>query len=109
MSFLKLEGKRFLVFGVANRKSVAWQTAQVLEQNGAEVIFSVRSEARRESLKRLVGERRVEVCDVEEQGAVDNLAVRLAPVAPFDGLLHSIAFANYSEGIQPFHLTKRED
>lgn len=109
MSFLNFEGKKFLVFGVANRKSVAWQTAQVLESNGAAVIFSVRSEARRDSLKRLLGDRRVEVCDVEQEGAVDDLALRLAAAGPFDGLLHAIAFANYSEGIQPFHLTKRKD
>lgn len=109
MNFLNLEGKRFLVFGVANRRSVAWQTASLLEENGAEVVFSVRSEQRRESLSRLLGERRVEVCDVETEGAVDALAARLADAAPFDGLLHSIAFANYSEGVKPFHQTKRAD
>ncbi len=109
MSFLNFEGKRFLVFGVANRKSVAWQTARILEENGAEVIYSVRSEARKESLARLMGDRRVEVCDVEREPEVTALAERLSAVAPFHGILHSIAFANYSEGIRPFHETRRAD
>jgi len=34
MSFLDLEGKRFLVMGVANRKSVAWAVTQTLEAAG---------------------------------------------------------------------------
>ena len=48
MSFLGLEGNRFLVLGVANRKSVAWAVSQILEEEGAEVVYSVRSEKRRE-------------------------------------------------------------
>ena len=48
MSFLNLENKRFLVMGVANRKSVAWAITKSLEEAGAEVIHSVRSEARLE-------------------------------------------------------------
>ena len=44
MSFLELKGKTFLVVGVANRKSVAFSVAQLLEQEGATVIYSVRSQ-----------------------------------------------------------------
>ena len=42
MSFLDLEGKRFLTLGVANRKSVAWAIAQSLEAEGAEVMCRLR-------------------------------------------------------------------
>ncbi|HBN77067.1 MAG TPA: enoyl-ACP reductase, partial [Planctomycetaceae bacterium] len=35
MNYLQLDGKTFLVTGVANRKSVAWHTAQLLEEAGA--------------------------------------------------------------------------
>ena len=55
MSFLDLTRKRFLVIGVANRKSVAWAVAKILEAEGAEVIYSVRSEERREETAKLLG------------------------------------------------------
>ena len=48
MSFLELEGKTFVVFGVANRRSVAYRVARTLEEEGAHVVYSVRSEVRRE-------------------------------------------------------------
>jgi len=51
VSILALEGKRFLVMGVANRKSVAWAITQSLEAEGAEVIHSVRSKARKDFLQ----------------------------------------------------------
>jgi enoyl-[acyl-carrier protein] reductase I len=109
MSFLQLEGKRFLVFGVANRKSVAWAAGRRLEDEGAEVLYSVRSQERKESLTRLMGQRQVEVCDVEFPEQTEALAktIEASGKTPLDGILHSIAFADYSEGFQPFHLTPR--
>ena len=44
--FLKLEGKKIVVTGTANKKSVAWFTAKTLEEAGAQVIYSVRSRER---------------------------------------------------------------
>ncbi len=109
--FLQVAGKTFLVFGVANRKSVAWAVARTLEEQGAAVVFSVRSEARKKSLETLLAGKPVFVCDVEQEGAVDRLAAAVAQAghAPLHGLVHSIAFANYSEGFKPFHETKRAD
>lgn len=109
--FLQLTGKTFLVLGVANRKSVAWFTARSLEEQGAKVIYSVRSEARRKSLETQLAGKPVFLCDVEEEGAADRLAAEVAKAghAPLHGLVHSIAFANYSEGFKPFHETKRKD
>ncbi len=109
--FLNVSGKTFLVFGVANRRSVAWATVRELEAQGAKVILSVRSEARRESLAALVGQRPVFVCDVEQEGAVQKLAdaVQAAGHAPLQGLVHSIAFANYRDGFRPFLETGRAD
>ena len=45
MSFLDLKGKTFLVVGVANRKSVAFSVAKLLEEEGARIIYSVRRKA----------------------------------------------------------------
>ena len=109
--FLQFAGKTFLVFGVANRKSVAWFVARTLEEQGAKVIYSVRSEARKKSLLTLLGERPVFLCDVEKSGEVERLAREVASAErkPLHGIVHSIAFANYSDGFQPFHETKRAD
>jgi enoyl-[acyl-carrier protein] reductase I len=111
MNFLKLEGRIIVVTGVANKKSVAWHVARTLEEEGARVVYSVRSEARRQSLDTLLRGKPVFVCDVEEEGAADRLAadVRAAGHGPIHGLVHSIAFANYAEGFRPFHETKRKD
>ena len=110
-NFLNLSGKTFVVAGVANRKSVAWFTAKTLEEQGATVIFSVRSKARKDSLAKLLGERPVFICDVEEKGAAARLAKEIAAAGydQIDGLLHSIAFANYSAGFKPFEETNRDD
>jgi len=111
MSFLGVEGKRFLVLGVANRKSVAWAVSKILEAEGAEVVYSVRSEKRKEETAKLLEGRVVHVCDVEDEGEIAALGQTLEAAGqfPLDGILHSIAFANYSEGFKPFHETKRED
>lgn len=107
---LDLTGRRYLILGVANRKSVAWAIARVLEAEGAEVIFSVRSEARRESLTKLLGNRPCYLCDVEDPEQITALAKAVGPRhGPLDGLVHSVAFANFAGGVRPFHETRRED
>jgi enoyl-[acyl-carrier protein] reductase I len=75
------------------------------------VVYSVRSEARKKSLETLLAGKPVFICDVEQPGAVERLAadVSAAGQVPLDGIVHSLAFANYSEGFKPFHETKRAD
>jgi len=109
--FLQLSGKTFVVFGVANRKSVAWFIAKGLEAEGAQVVYSVRSEARRKSLDTLLAGKPVFLCDVEQEGSADRLAAEIAAAGhgQIHGLVHSIAFANYSEGFKAFHETNRKD
>lgn len=110
MSFLALAGKTILVFGVANRKSVAWAVGRTLEEQGARVIYSVRSEERRKSLAALLAGRSVYVCDVEEEGAAERLAAEVGPAhGPLHGLVHSIAFARYAEGFKSLVETRRAD
>ncbi len=106
MDFLQVTGKRFVVFGVANRKSVAWHIGQTLEESGAQVIYVVRSPERRQSLVKLMGERPVFVCDVEFESQIAEVAAAIKSAhGPLDGLVHSIAFADYSGGMRPFHET----
>ncbi len=109
MGFLQLEGKAILVFGVANRKSVAYHIGQVLEQAGANVFYVVRSASRQESVSRLAPNRPVFVCDVEFPAQIEKLASDLLSTGQkFHGLVHSIAFAEYQERGRPFHETPRE-
>lgn len=106
MDFLELAGKTIVVLGVANRKSVAYQIARTLEEAGAKVLYVVRSEERRASLARILPDAEFHICDVEQDGAIER--VRDAIIARYpriDGLVHSIAFADYSDGIKPFHET----
>jgi enoyl-[acyl-carrier protein] reductase I len=111
MSFLNLENKTFLVVGVANKKSVAYVIAKTLEQEGATVIYSVRSTERKAQLEaKLLKDRPIYICDVENQEDIDKMAAEFKQSnISLDGMVHSIAFANYSEGLQPFHATVRRD
>ncbi|CAD78480.1 MAG TPA: enoyl-ACP reductase [Rhodopirellula baltica] len=108
MDFLGMSGKTFLVMGVANKKSVAFAIAKQIEQAGGEVIYAVRSEARRDSLSKLLADRRLIVCDVEQQEDIEAMAAELQrDNVTLAGVVHSIAFADYSDGIRPFHETTR--
>jgi enoyl-[acyl-carrier protein] reductase I len=92
--------------GVANRRSVAYHVARVLEEAGANVLYVVRSEERKESVARLLADRKVFVCDVEHEDEIARLHEDVAgETDALHGLLHSVAFADFSEGQKPFHET----
>jgi enoyl-[acyl-carrier protein] reductase I len=109
MDFLQLTDKRILVFGVANRKSVAWHVGRVLEEAGATVVYVVRSDKRRDELSKWLPAAAIHVCDVERSEEIERLREELtASGERFHGLVHSIAFADYSDGMKPFHETGRQ-
>jgi enoyl-[acyl-carrier protein] reductase I len=108
MDFLGLAGKTLLVLGVANKKSVAYHVGQTLEQVGAKVVYVVRSDQRRQSVSKLLPSAEIHVCDVEFEDQIARLHDDLAARGHrFAGLLHSIAFADYEGGMQPFHETPK--
>lgn len=109
MDFLGLAQKSILVFGVANRKSVAYHVARVLAEAGATVVYVVRSEERRRSVAAILpDDAEIYVCDVERQEEIDRLRHQVGQQhGPFTGLVHSIAFADYGDGQKPFHETPR--
>lgn len=110
MSFLDLTDKTFVVFGVANKRSVAYHIARILESEGAHVVYSVRSPQRRDSLSDLLNGREVHVCDVEHDDEIAALADRVKETHPtVHGIVHSIAFANYENFSGVFHEVKRAD
>jgi len=115
MGFLELENRRFVVFGLANKKSVACAIARVLAAEGAEVMHVVRTEERRITARKLFPGMAVFVCDVEDEANIvrvrDEIAAEIGAEGGgrLDGIVHSIAFANYSDGFKPFHQTMKRD
>lgn len=110
MSFLKLEDKNFVVFGVANKKSIAYHIAKQLEEEGAKVLYVVRSQDRKEKVEKLLQPNaKILVCDVEFEDQVKQVCGEIKEeVDELHGLVHSIAFANFEDGLKPFHETKRK-
>ena len=111
MSFLDLDRKKIVVFGLANKKSVACSVARVLEEEGADIIHVVRSEKRAETARKLFPESQVYICDVEDENNIIRVRNEIVKANPgkIDGIVHSIAFANYSDGMKPFHETLKKD
>ena len=109
MDFLELEGRTILVVGVANRRSVAWNVGRLLAEAGAKVVYSVRSPERREQLAKLAPGSEIFVCDLERPEELERLGADVAAQHQrLDGILHSVAFADYEGGVKPFHETGRE-
>lgn len=113
MGFLRIENKKFVIFGLANKKSIACAIAKNLLEEGAEVIHVVRSEERRQTALKLFPSSAVFICDVEDEANIiavrDEISASLLEHEKLSGLVHSIAFANYSEGMKPFHETLKKD
>ena len=110
MDFLNVSGKTFLITGVANKKSVAYVSAKTLKENGAILIFSVQNEEVKNKVLKLFPENKIYICNVEDELSIQNLGIEIKNEnIRLSGFLHSIAFANYSEGIKPFHETKIQD
>lgn len=102
-----LEGKKFYIAGVANKKSVAYHTAQALNAAGAECVFSAQNEQNLEKINSLFPDAKAFLLDVEKPDHLSELEKNVG--TKIDGFLHSMAFANFSEGPKPFHETKLED
>ena len=115
MNFLGVEKKKFIIFGLANKKSVAAVIGQTLVEQGAEIIHVVRSEQRKKTARKLFPDSPVFICDVEDEANILRVRDEIATAINaqnggcVDGIVHSIAFANYSEGMKPFHETIRDD
>ena len=115
MDYLNISGKYFVIFGLANKKSVAAAIASKLLDQGGEVILVVRSKQRKETAGKLFPQCPAFICDVEDEQQIVVVKKEIDgrmqehQVASLAGIVHSIAFANYSGGMKPFHETERED
>jgi enoyl-[acyl-carrier protein] reductase I len=107
-----LEGRRALIFGVANDHSIAWGIAQALHAQGAEVGFSSVEpllERRVRPLAERLGSGFVEPCDVQRDADIEDVFRKWADRHDrLDILIHAVAFAKREELEGEFIQTSRE-
>lgn len=107
--FLQLSGKKFLIFGVANKKSIAYSVAKMLQEENAQTIFVVKNETIRENASKFFPQSPFFCCNVENEEEIVQLRQEIGDqFGSFDGILHSLAFADFTEGMKPFHETPKK-
>ena len=96
-----LEGKRALIFGVANDHSIAWGIAKAMHEQGAELAFSYAADALERRVRPLaesVGSSFVEKCNVTEDDEIEAVFSKATnELGTIDILVHAIAFAGREE------------
>jgi enoyl-[acyl-carrier protein] reductase I len=107
-----LEGKKAVIFGVANEKSIAWAVAEAYRREGAEVALAYAGEAvakRVIPLAESIGVTLTLPCDVRSDSDIEALFQKLGESwGGLDVLVHSVAFANKDELKGSFLNTTRE-
>ncbi len=108
-----LAGKRGVVFGVANERSIAWACAQACRDQGAELAFNYLGEAQEKRVKKLIESvpgASCWPCDVSKD---DEIAAFFAAVEThwgrLDFLIHSVAYAERSDLAGTFVDTPRDN
>src|ERR1700737_2426938 len=98
-----MAGKRGLIMGVANERSIAWGIAQALHAAGAEMAFTYQGAAFGKRVLPMVeklGSKIVEEADVENEESLDRLFARLEKDwGRLDFVVHAIAFSD-REGLK---------
>jgi enoyl-[acyl-carrier protein] reductase I len=96
-----MKGKRGLIMGVANNRSIAWGIAKACADQGAELAFTFQGEALEKRVRPLaaeVGGHVVGHCDVTDSASIDAIFAETEKVfGKLDFLLHAIAFSDKDE------------
>jgi enoyl-[acyl-carrier protein] reductase I len=96
-----MAGKRGLIMGLANDKSIAWGIARALADAGAEIALSYQGDTllkRVAPLAQQINATEMIECDVADEGSLDALFARLAEVwGKIDFLVHAIGFSDKAE------------
>jgi enoyl-[acyl-carrier protein] reductase I len=96
-----MEGKRGLIMGVANERSIAWGIANTLHEHGADLAFTYQGDAfkkRVEPLAESVGSEVVENCDVADEKDLDRIFDVLNDSwGGLDFIVHAIAYSDKEE------------
>jgi enoyl-[acyl-carrier protein] reductase I len=108
-----LEGRRGLIFGVANRRSIAWAIAQAFAREGAELAFTFQGERLEKGVRELAGSVNsplVIPADVTEDADLDKVFEAVDKTwGGLDILIHSVAYAPPATFDQPFRDVSRAD
>jgi enoyl-[acyl-carrier protein] reductase I len=113
MSHGPLTGKVGVVFGVANKRSIAWAIAKAWKQAGATLLFNYQGERLKENVEELVAEFGADTflqpCDVANDADITAFFGKVREVTPkLDLMLHSVAFAPKDALEGDFLSTSRE-
>ncbi len=96
-----MTGKRGLIMGVANDRSLAWGIAEKLAAEGAEIAFSYQGESLEKRVRPLaetLGVANLFECDVASDESIDKLFTDLAGLWPtIDFVVHAIGFSDKNE------------
>jgi enoyl-[acyl-carrier protein] reductase I len=107
-----LAGRKALIFGVANERSIAWGIARALHQAGAEIGFSsveMMIDKRVQPLAESIGSTFVEPCDVQVDADIERVFGRWrVEQGRLDILIHALAFAKKEELTGRFADTSRD-
>ncbi len=96
-----MTGKKGLIMGVANERSIAWGIARALSEHGAELAFTYQGDAlgkRVRPLAQSVGSDLVEPCDVTDPASIDGVFAAIEDAwGRLDFLVHAIAYSDKEE------------
>ena len=107
-----LEGKKGLIVGVANKRSIAWSIAESLHREGARLAFNYQGERLEENVRSLAQELKgsiVHPCDVTREDEIDALFAKVKEdFGRLDILVHCVAFARKEDLDGAFIATTRD-
>jgi enoyl-[acyl-carrier protein] reductase I len=108
-----LEGKTGIVFGVANKRSIAWAIAQALSREGMRLAFTYQGERLKEGVEKLtttLPDSLLLPCDVTNDADIDAVFRQVGEAfgGRLDTLIHSVAYAPHDDLTNDFVKTSRE-
>jgi enoyl-[acyl-carrier protein] reductase I len=108
-----MDGKKGLIVGVANERSIAWGIAKVLAREGAQIGFTYAMEVLEKRVRPLadeVGSTFVHMMDVTSDKDMDNVfALAKESFGKIDFLVHAVAFSDKNELKGPYYNTSRDN
>lgn len=107
-----LQGRKAVIFGVANTKSIAWAIARSLHENGAELAFTFAAEPFEKRVRPLaesLGSKMILPCNVTKDEDIKNVFKQIqSGFGSLNILIHAVAFANKEDLKGSFLETSRE-
>lgn len=108
-----LEGRTGIIFGVANKRSIAWAIAQALAREGMQLAFTYQGDRLKETVEELAGTLKstslILPCDVTRDPDIESVFAAVGEkFGKLDGLVHSVAFASKEDLENEFIKTSRE-